>query len=273
MSNVVNLEAVPIDYGRYNVHPAANEFPLIIGEEFDELVDDIRAHGLYEPVIVLGDQLLDGRNRYRACVRAGVKINFKEFDGDTSETGILDFIVSSNLRRRHLTLGQKAMIAAAFVPLYAAAAKERMREGSSEGGRKSGEVRRKERVPSIEGTLHDRSGRTARIVADKHKVSHSSISKAVMVKKANPKLANEVRTGRKSLNAAYISIAKKEQPKIKTIVFTSDQKEFLRKEFRPIMIKLKKEGLKNMATMSPASVAYEAGKIQNFLRKYCGGDE
>ncbi len=33
----------------------------------------------------------------------------------------------------------------------------------------------------------------------------------------------------------------------------------------PIITKLKKEGLKNMATASPAAVAVEAGKLQNFL--------
>ena len=42
-------------------------FPLLQGSEFDELVEDIRKHGLREPNTLLEGQVLDGRNRQRAC--------------------------------------------------------------------------------------------------------------------------------------------------------------------------------------------------------------
>ena len=58
-------------------HPLADIFPLLEGREFDELVEDIRLHGLHEQIVLHDDKILDGRNRYRACQEVGVAPQFK----------------------------------------------------------------------------------------------------------------------------------------------------------------------------------------------------
>jgi ParB-like nuclease domain len=92
-------------------HPLANLFPLLEGSEFDELVADIKANGLVEPIVVFEDKILDGRNRYRACLAAGVEPAFCPFMGDDP----FAYVISLNLRRRHLTAEQKREIVAALL--------------------------------------------------------------------------------------------------------------------------------------------------------------
>ena len=93
-------------------HPLAEIFPLIEGQEFDDLVADIKARGLREPLSTFDGMIVDGRNRYRACKAAEVKL----VPGDIGEldpsTDLIAFVISANLRRRHMDDDARAMVAA-----------------------------------------------------------------------------------------------------------------------------------------------------------------
>jgi len=90
------------------LHPLCTLFPRLAGAEFESLKADIIAHGQREPIVVQNGLILDGGNRYRACVEAGIEPTIKEFNGADP----VAFVLSANLHRRHLTPGQQAAIVA-----------------------------------------------------------------------------------------------------------------------------------------------------------------
>ena len=92
----------------YELHPLCTLFPRIAGAEFDALVADIKVNGLTQPITTHNGMILDGGNRYRACVEAGVEPTFRKFAG----TNVVTFVLSANLHRRHLSAGQQAAIVA-----------------------------------------------------------------------------------------------------------------------------------------------------------------
>jgi hypothetical protein len=49
-------------------HPFANLFPLLEAEELRALKDDIARNGLHDPIVLHEGQILDGRNRFLACL-------------------------------------------------------------------------------------------------------------------------------------------------------------------------------------------------------------
>ena len=84
-------------------HPLAEIFPLMEGDQLTVLANSIKLHGLREPPIVFEGKVLDGRNRYRACLEAGVEPTFRPFCGDDP----VAFVIDLNLHRRHLTPKQR----------------------------------------------------------------------------------------------------------------------------------------------------------------------
>lgn len=96
-------------------HPIANVFPEMSAAEFAALKEDIAEHGVREPVWTWRGQVLDGRHRARACRELGIECPEREYDGDESE--LVAFVVSLNLKRRHLDESQRAMVAAAIAKL------------------------------------------------------------------------------------------------------------------------------------------------------------
>lgn len=88
-------------------HPIAALFPMIEGTEWDAFLADIKTNGLREPIDLLNGQILDGRNRYRACVELAISPRTRELPAATDPWA---YVWSLNAARRHVDAGQKAAL-------------------------------------------------------------------------------------------------------------------------------------------------------------------
>jgi hypothetical protein len=171
-------------------HPAASLFPWPTESVYRQLRDDIAAHGLRQEIVKLADAILDGRTRYIACVELGVEPVYKEWDGMGEP---LDFVVSENLHRRHLNDDQRAAIAAGLQQALAAQSKQK---------------RAAKAAAKRHGTISSEAGgapkQRARAQAAKAlNVSEKKVRKAEEVCKSSPKLLDEVKSGKITLNKAH----------------------------------------------------------------------
>ncbi len=110
------------------VSPIASLFPLLSEPEMAALTESIRSDGLLVPITLDSQgRVLDGRNRLAACRRAKVKPTFTTFTGDDEAA----FVLASNLSRRHLDAGQRAVLGAQLIARYKIAPGGRQRDHAS----------------------------------------------------------------------------------------------------------------------------------------------
>ncbi len=170
------------------LHPLCTLFPRMAGAEFDALVADIKLNGQREPIILHDGMILDGGNRYRACLAAGVEPATMKFGGGN----IVSYVLSANMHRRHMTPGQQAAIVSS--------AQNWAQAQTAGGDRKSKQAK----IKVAESTLITVEQRAAASGA-----SRDTQMRADKVAKASPELARQVAHGEKSLPKAVKEITGK----------------------------------------------------------------
>lgn len=177
------------------IHRAADLFPMIEGEEFAALCEDVAERGLRVPLWVTADGLLvDGRNRLLACYETGTDIRTEVVGGD-----LIAAVVSANVRRRQLSAGQLAMISAHVRAMYAEEAKERQREATRRGNQT-----RHDQSPVRTNLceLAEDAGRARDKVAKMFGIGLNYADSAVSVEKHAPHLVEKVKSGEMKLYVA-----------------------------------------------------------------------
>ncbi len=174
-------------------HSLAEAFPMADSDAYTALVADIKEHGLREPITLFDGKVLDGRNRLKACIEAGIEPKTKEFEGDDPE----DFVHSANINRRHLTQSWLAITAAAWIesPPIGGLAKKTTKAAAARYGIAVRVIERARRIVKTKDTqliMEIKSGKTSLRKAEEQIKEHGS--KKVEAEKQTKKGAAEVNT-------------------------------------------------------------------------------
>ncbi len=167
---------------KYENHPLADIFPQLRDHEQEDLTKDISENGLAHSIILFDGKVLDGRHRLKACIDAGIEPRFETLESDPYR-----YVLSANLNRRHMTVGQRAMVAAQV---------SNMREGNP-NFTTSG-------IPLVEGLSQSEA-------AKKMKVSVDSVKGAKKIlEEATKGMVKAVKDGKKTINGALKDLKKQE---------------------------------------------------------------
>ena len=189
---------------RLQEHAAAALFPEMDKKRYTELRLSIREHGLLNPIVLYQGEILDGRNRYQACIDENVAPRFEDYAGNPFQ-----YAWMVNGERRDLLADQRYLIWTAANELSSEweAQQVHIRE---EGNRKRSEATKRQprtedgtRLASgpatTSGDTRDYSAetaaKTATAKATASGTNRGTVEKMDLLRRKRADLAEKVRTG------------------------------------------------------------------------------
>ncbi len=169
--------------------------PPLAENELEILKADILEHGCKFPLIVWGDTIVDGHNRYRICKEEGIPFGIEQMDF-TDKTEAKLWIIKNQLGRRNLTDFQRCEMVLPLEEVIRAEAKKRMSSKLRDEGKKIF------------------SGQSRDIMADLAGVSFPTLKWVkILVVEADEETLQKLRSGELKIHTAYTQLQKKNKPK------------------------------------------------------------
>ena len=93
----------------YPIHPYAEAFPPLNEQDWNELLESVRKHGVLVPIVITPDGvLIDGVHRQKAAIETGQVAPARYCAPDAD---VIKEVISYNLARRHMNTSQRAVVA------------------------------------------------------------------------------------------------------------------------------------------------------------------
>jgi hypothetical protein len=141
------------------IHSVAKLFPEMTTKQFNELVNDIRKNGQIEAILTCSGKIADGFHRFKACSKLKIDpkiVRWEDIRPD-KDASLVSYVISRNLKRRHMSQSQRAVIASKALPLFEEEAASRQKASTVKAGQASAAARRGE-----ESTLRESEESTLR---------------------------------------------------------------------------------------------------------------
>lgn len=165
-----------------------NLIPPLSPEERQGLESSLLKEGCRDALVLWGDILIDGHNRYEICTQHDIpfKTVQREFK---SRDEVIEWIILNQFGRRNLPAHERARLALRLKPVIAEKAEQNLHLAEGKGCQKSDKVKpidTKQELAKIAG------------------VSHDTIAKVEHIEEEAPEpVVTASRQGRISVNAAY----------------------------------------------------------------------
>lgn len=173
------------------IHPIANIIPNMYDKEYQALKTDIQKNGLLNSIALYQGKILDGRNRFKVCQELGIEPKYEEYKGNSP----ISYVISLNVKRRHLTIGQLATVGLEALPYLKEEAKKRQQEHGSTAPGKS--------LPqNIAEVLEKEKGEATQKAAELAGTNKEYIRQVEKIQTEDPKAYEEIKQGKKTVNEA-----------------------------------------------------------------------
>lgn len=171
--------------------------PPLTFEEKKMLEESILNEGCRDAIVLWGDTIIDGHNRYEICTKHGITFETvnREFE---NRNEVIEWIIKNQFGRRNLPIHERARLALRLKPVIAEKAKSNKQEAANKmnlivGNNVSAEICKN--VLPIDAREE---------VAKAAGVSHDTIAKVEKIEEAAPApVVQASRKGDISVNAAY----------------------------------------------------------------------
>jgi len=179
---------------KYEFHQYANLFPLMAEEDRQRLADDIKNNSQREPIWLFEGKILDGRNRYLACLDVGETPIFEQFEGSESEA--LSAVISWNLERRHLTSSQCLAVSIEANELAESIAAEAKKRQIESGGDRKSESYKESVVEFFPQPINQEDSKTRSKIAKLFRTNPRYVSDGKRINASAPELFEPIKQGK-----------------------------------------------------------------------------
>lgn len=200
----------------YRIDPELNEvLPKLSDADYKALEQSLLTEGYKgAPIMVWGDVIVDGHNRYEICNKHNIPYEVKSVEFANKEEAII-WMVRQQLGRRSLTPLQRIQIVEKYRPFY----KKKAKENQSKAGKNYGIGNQKLSENSTTAIAESENSTTPLTKEEKidvreklakdADVSTNTYSKGVKIlESGNEELINETISGQKSINKAFNELKK-----------------------------------------------------------------